>query len=97
MEKLLRRSQSLRRLRGCKADVLRFTEDSDVPFTNNQAEQGIRTMKSRMKASGGFRTLAGAETFANLPSVISTARKHGINVLRALAMPASDFVALLST
>ena len=87
----------LLRLRDCKADVLRFTEDFAVPFTNNQAEQDIRMMKVRMKISGGFRTLAGAEIFATMRSVISTARKHGINILRALTMPTGDLVALLST
>lgn len=86
----------LLRLRHCKADVLRFTEDFDVPFTNNQAEQDIRMMKLRMKISGGFRTLAGAEIFATMRSVISTARKHGINILRALTMPTADLVDLLS-
>jgi transposase len=76
--------------------VLRFTEDFEVPFTNNQAEQDIRMMKVRVKISGGFRTLAGAEIFATMRSVISTARKHGINILRALTMPAGDLVDLLS-
>lgn len=86
----------LLRLRQCKADVLRFSEDFDVPFTNNQAEQDIRMMKLRMKISGGFRTVHGAEIFATIRSVISTTRKHGINVLRALTMPADDLLALLS-
>jgi hypothetical protein len=49
-----------------------------------------------MKISGGFRTLAGAEIFATMRSVISTARKHGINILQALTMPTGDLVALLS-
>jgi transposase len=86
----------LLRLRDCKADVLRFTENFAVPFTNNQAEQDIRMMKLRMKISGGFQTLAGAEIFATMRSVISTARKHGINVLRALTMPTGDLANLLS-
>jgi len=86
----------LLRLRDRKADVLRFTEDFEVPFTNNQAEQDIRMMKVRMKISGGFRTLAGAEIFATMRSVISTARKHGINILQALTMPTGALVALLS-
>jgi transposase/transposase-like protein len=85
----------LLRLRDRKADVLRFTEDFEVPFTNNQAEQDIRMMKVRMKISGGFRTIAGAEIFATMRSVISTARKHGINILQALTMPTRDLVALL--
>lgn len=86
----------LLRMRHCKADVLRFTEDFDVPFTNNQAEQDIRMMKLRMKISGGFRTLAGAEIFAKMRSIISTARKRGINILRALTMPPAEFVDLIS-
>jgi transposase len=86
----------LLRLRERKADVLRFTADFDVPFTNNQAEQDIRMMKLRMKISGGFRTVAGAEIFAAMRSVISTARKHGVNILRALTMPADELVELLS-
>ena len=86
----------LLRLRDYKDDVLRFIADFDVPFTNNQAERDIRMMKLRMKISGSFRTLAGAETFATMRSVISTIRKHGINILRALTMPTGDLVDLLS-
>jgi len=87
----------LLRLRDCKDDVLRFIADLDVPFTNNQAEQDVRMMKLRMKISGGFRTLAGVEIFATMRSVISTARKQGINILRALTMPTGDLVDLLSS
>ncbi len=53
-------------------------------------------MKLRMKISGGFRTVAGAEIFAAMRSVISTARKHGVNILRALTMPPNELVELLS-
>jgi transposase len=86
----------LLRLRDRKADVLRFTADFDVPFTNTQAERDIRMMKLRMKISGGFRTVVGAAIFAALRSVISTARKHGVNILRALTMPPNELVELLS-
>ena len=80
----------LERLRVHKADVLRFISDFAVPFTNNQAEQDIRMMKVKMKISGGFRTWAGAETFATLRSVLSTARKQGHNILHTLtAKPAA--------
>jgi len=44
----------------------------------------IGLMKVKMKLSGGFRTQTGAETFATLRSVVSTARKQGMNILRAL-------------
>ena len=74
----------VRRLHQFKSDVLRFAYDFAVPFTNNQAEQDLRMMKVKMKISGGFRTMAGAQTFARLRSVISTARKQGWNILQTL-------------
>jgi len=75
------------RLRDFKTEVLRFLSDADVPFTNNLAEQDIRMMKVKMKISGGFRTMAGAQTFATLRSVLSTARKQGWNLLSTLSAP----------
>ena len=42
-------------------------------------------MKVRMKISGAFRTLKGAQIFATLRSVVSTARKQGLNILKTLA------------
>ena len=52
--------------------------------------QDIRMMK--MKISGGFRTRAGAETFATLRSVPSTARKQGRNILQTLTTPAAVLI-----
>ncbi len=85
----------LERLRDQKAAVLRFVFDFAVPFTNNQAEHDIRMMKVKMKVSGGFRSWGGAETFATLRSVLSTARKHGWNILHTLtAQPAALIIEL---
>jgi transposase len=72
------------RLHKFKRDVLRFLYNFAVPFANNQAEQDLRMMKVKMKISGGFRTMAGARTFARLRSVTSTARKRGWNILQTL-------------
>ena len=44
----------------------------------------LRMMKVKMKISGGFRTLEGARIFALLRSVVSTARKQGLNILQVL-------------
>ena len=74
-----------RRLRDFQEDVLRFAHDFRVPFTNNPAEQDIRMMKVRMKISGGFRSAKGAQIFAAVRSVISTARKQGWNILATLS------------
>lgn len=77
------------RLRDYKDDALRFLSDPDVPFTNNQAEQDIRMMKVKQKISGGFRTLAGAQTFATIRTFFSSIRKQGINLFQAILNPGS--------
>jgi transposase len=72
------------RLRRDAAWVLRFLEDSAVPFDNNEAERDLRMMKVEQKVSGGFRTPTGAATFCTLRSYVVTARKQGRTALGAL-------------
>ena len=75
----------LLRLHVRRLDVLRFLSDPTVPFTNNLAERDGRMMKLRQKISGGFRSVDGAEDFAVIRSLLSTARKQGWDILQALA------------
>ena len=86
----------LLRLSTRKHDVLRFLTDPSVPFTNNLAEQDLRMMKVKMKISGSFRTLDGAQIFARLRSVVSTARKQGCNILQTLAAAPSNIMLALT-
>jgi transposase len=74
----------LERLRDHKDEYLLFTKDFDVPFDNNQAERDFRIAKTKKKVSGGFRSDAGAESFAMIQSIIQTIRKHNINVFYEL-------------
>jgi len=83
------------RPRDYQHDALRFIADFAVPFTNNQAEQDLRMMKVRMKISGAFRAIDGARTFAAVRSVISTARKHGLNILETLTQPPDGIITQL--
>lgn len=82
----------LLRLESRKEDVLRFLHDISVPFTNNLAEQDGRMMKLRQKISGGFRSQQGAEEFAIIRSVISTARKQGWNIVHTLMQDSNSLI-----
>jgi transposase len=64
--------------------VLRYIDDTNVPFTNNMAERSLRMVKIHDKISGTFRSADGAEAFADIRSYIQTAAKHGHNRLDVL-------------
>ena len=75
---------ALRFIKHKNANLL-FLKDKQVPFTNNLAERDLRMCKVQQKISGGFRTDKGAQNFAAIRSLISTARKMGLNIIETIS------------
>ena len=74
----------LERLRKHEESVLRFAVESEVPFTNNQAERDIRPTKIKQKMSGGFRSENGTQSYCRIQSFISSLRKQSRHVFQEL-------------
>jgi transposase len=79
----------IKRLRKHQSSILVFLEIEEVPFDNNASERAIRNIKVKLKVSGCFRTLHGAERFAKIRSVIDTTIKNSQNVFEALKLLAN--------
>jgi transposase len=75
----------LYRLRDHRDVVLEYAFNSEIPFTNNQAERDLRHCKVKMKVSGCFRSINGAKAYARISAFISTMRKNNQNFFGQLA------------
>ena len=76
----------LERLINYENDVLRFMENADVPFTNNEAENVIRMTKVHQKISGCFRSMDGAKIFCRVRGYLSTCRKQDMTAAQAMTL-----------
>lgn len=89
-QRLLKRYQKIR------AHLLYFLDDETVPLTNNRSEQALRWSVVFRKVTNGFRSDWGAELFAQVRSLVNTAKRQGISafeaISRALTSPWSDWL-----
>ncbi len=67
-----------------KPQILRFAGRTDVPFTNNKAEQDIRMAKVKQKVSGTFRNVNHAHAYCSISSYLQTMSCKGYNSLTAI-------------
>ena len=61
-----------------------FLTNPLVPYDNNASERSLRPAKTKIKVSGQFKTIDGAQNYATLLSIIQTAKKNEQNPLQAL-------------
>jgi transposase len=71
-------------LRDREHDVLRFLSDLRIPPTSNQAERDLRPAKTQQKVSGRLRSEKATRHRYAIRGYISTAAKHGTDVIAAL-------------
>ena len=63
-----------------------FVTRRDLPPTNNGSEQAIRPLVVFRKVTNCFRSQWGAELYADIRSVLETARRRAVDPLRAIRL-----------
>lgn len=71
-------------MRDYKKEITEWIRDFSLPYSNNLCETLLRMLKSKMKISYQFTSLAYAEYFADIMSYTETCGKFGINKVNAL-------------
>lgn len=75
----------LKRYLKIQEHLLLFLDDETVPPTNNSSEQALRWSVVFRKVTHGFRSDWGAELFAQVRSLVNTARRQGISAFEAIS------------
>ena len=69
-----------------RSHLFTFLEHPDVPPDNNGSERELRPTATYRKVTGGFRSNWGADLFAAVRSVVSTAARRGTNAYQAIRL-----------
>ena len=76
--------KQVKSLKKSKEKIFTFLLDPSIPPDNNASKRAIRNVKVKQKVSGQFKSLEGAQNYANIRSIIDTSRKRGLNVFETL-------------
>ena len=79
-----------------KDNLLLFLEDGTVPPTNNSSEQAIRMSTIFRKVTNCFRSDWGRDLFADIRSIINTAKRHGLSPFDAITAALNPYKSILS-
>jgi len=71
-------------IKRCRRYMFVFVTNREIPSTNNGSEQALRPAVIFLKVTNCFRSKWGAELYANVRSVVETARRRGICALDAI-------------
>ena len=74
----------LKRIEAYYENYFAWQKDFRLPTTNNLSERSLRSIKSHMKISGQFESVAAADDYALIKSYIETCRRNSINEIDAL-------------
>ncbi|HSD30904.1 MAG TPA: IS66 family transposase [Gemmatimonadales bacterium] len=69
-----------------RRNLFLFVTNRALEPTNNGSERALRPCATFRKVTGGFRTSGGAAFYADIRSLLETARRRGIPPLQALAL-----------
>jgi hypothetical protein len=67
-----------------KEEILMWTKNFSVPFTNNLCETMIRLVKSKMKISYSFKNIESAQYYADIITYTETCFNFGVNRYEAI-------------
>ena len=73
-------------IKGCRRYLFVFLADRAIPPTNNGSEQALRPCVTFRKVTNCFRSQWGANLYADVRSVIETARRRTIGALEAIRL-----------
>jgi transposase len=71
-------------IRKVRRHMFVFVTNREIPATNNGSERALRPCAVFRKITNGFRTDWGAKLYADIRSVVETARRRAIGALQAI-------------